>query len=159
MNSIYDYSIESIDGSLIDLNNFRGSVLLLVNTASYCGYTPQYEGLQTLYSSYKDKGLVIIAFPCNQFGGQEPDDQKTIASSCLVNYGVTFPVTKKIEVNGANAHPIFSYLKSNLKGIFNTEDIKWNFTKFLISRDGSPYKRYSPTDTPADIESDILKLL
>lgn len=140
------------------MENYKGKVVLVVNTASKCGLTPQYEGLEKLYKDYKDRGLVILGFPCNQFGKQEPGGAKEIAEGCLINYGVTFPMFSKIEVNGDNAHPIYKYLKSELKGTFGNR-IKWNFTKFLIDKDGTPYKRFSPTTTPDKLRSHIETLL
>lgn len=134
--SIYAYTINSLQGKEINFADFKDKVMLVVNTASKCGFTPQYEGLQKLHETYKDQGLEIIGFPCNQFGNQEPGDATEISENCLVNYGVSFLITEKIEVNGPNTHPIFKYLKESLPGILGTEDIKWNFTKFLIDKMG-----------------------
>ncbi len=159
MSQIYDFSINSLSGKVIDFADFRGKVVLIVNTASKCGYTPQYTGLQKLHEKYSEKGLVIIGFPCNQFGGQEPGDAETIQSTCLVNYGVTFLITEKIDVNGDNAHPIFTYLKESLPIEANQKAIKWNFTKFLIDTDGNPVKRFASAETPEMIEQEIVKLL
>ncbi len=153
--NIYDFKINSLEGAQIDFADYKGKTLLLVNTASKCGFTPQYAGLQLLYQKYKANGLVVIGFPCNQFGGQEPELGLEIKQNCLVRYGVTFPITEKVEVNGENEHPVFSYLKNSLPGILGTEDIKWNFTKFLIDPTGVPQKRYAPTVEPENIESDI----
>lgn len=158
-NTIYNYTINSLQGKEINFADFKNKVILIVNTASKCGLTPQYEGLQKLHETYKDQGLVIIGFPCNQFGGQEPGDAKEISENCLVNYGVSFLITEKIDVNGENTHPIFAFLKKSLPGILGTEDIKWNFTKFLIDSNGTPLKRFAPTVQPSEIEEDIKKLL
>jgi glutathione peroxidase len=157
--SIYNFQINSLQGQLIDFTDFKDKVILIVNTASLCGLTPQYTGLQELNEKYNDQGLVIIGFPCNQFGNQEPGDAKEIAGNCLVNYGVTFPITEKIEVNGDNTHPIFVYLKSSLPGLLGSQDLKWNFTKFLIDKNGIPFKRYAPTTEPGELESDIEKII
>ena len=159
MNSnFHQFKATSLQNKEIDMENYKGKVVLVVNTASKCGLTPQYEGLEKLYRDYKDKGLVILGFPCNQFGKQEPGSEKEIAEGCLINYGVTFPMFSKIEVNGDNTHPIYKYLKSELKGTFGNR-IKWNFTKFLIDKDGTPYKRFSPTTTPDKLRSHIETLL
>jgi len=159
MNSnFHQFKATSLQNKEIDMENYKGKVVLVVNTASKCGLTPQYEGLEKLYKDYKDRGLVILGFPCNQFGKQEPGGAKEIAEGCLINYGVTFPMFSKIEVNGDNAHPIYKYLKSELKGTFGNR-IKWNFTKFLIDKDGTPYKRFSPTTTPNKLRSHIETLL
>jgi glutathione peroxidase len=159
MNSnFHQFKATSLQNKEIDMENYKGKVVLVVNTASKCGLTPQYEGLEKLYKDYKDRGLVILGFPCNQFGKQEPGGAKEIAEGCLINYGVTFPMFSKIEVNGDNAHPIYKYLKSELKGTFGNR-IKWNFTKFLIDKDGTPYKRFSPTTTPDKLRSHIETLL
>jgi len=159
MNSnFHQFKATSLQNKEIDMENYKGKVVLVVNTASKCGLTPQYEGLEKLYKDYKDRELVILGFPCNQFGKQEPGGAKEIAEGCLINYGVTFPMFSKIEVNGDNAHPIYKYLKSELKGTFGNR-IKWNFTKFLIDKDGTPYKRFSPTTTPDKLRSHIETLL
>jgi len=159
MNSnFHQFKATSLQNKEIDMENYKGKVVLVVNTASKCGLTPQYEGLEKLYKDYKDRGLVILGFPCNQFGKQEPGGAKEIAEGCLINYGVTFPMFSKIEVNGDNAHPIYKYLKSELKGTFGNR-IKWNFTKFLIDKDGNPSKRFSPTTTPDKLRSYIEALL
>lgn len=154
----YQLEATSLQGEEISMNDYRGKVVLVVNTASKCGLTPQYEGLEELYSRYGDKGLVILGFPCNQFLNQEPGDDKSISEGCLINYGVTFPIFKKVDVNGDGAHPIFKYLKSELKGTFGNQ-VKWNFTKFLIDAEGNPVKRFGPTTKPEKIEKDIQKLL
>ena len=153
--SIYDFKARAIDGKEISLETYRGKVVLIVNVASKCGFTPQYKGLESLYEKYKDQGLVILGFPCNQFGGQEPGAEAEILSFCDLNYGVTFPLFSKIDVNGTNAHPLFGYLKTAKPGILGTEAIKWNFTKFLIDRKGEPIHRYAPSDKPEAIDSDV----
>ena len=153
--SIYDFKAAAIDGTEADLSSFRGKVLLIVNVASKCGFTPQYTGLESLYEKFKDQGFVVLGFPCNQFGGQEPGTEAEILSFCNLEYGVTFPLFSKIDVNGANAHPLYTYLKSAKPGILGTEAIKWNFTKFLIDRSGEPIRRYAPNDKPEAIETDI----
>lgn len=159
LNSIYDFKIKSLQGKEINFSDFKNKVILVVNTASKCGFTPQYSSLQELYAKYQDRGLVVIGFPCNQFGGQEPGDAKEIQESCLVNYGVSFLITEKVDVNGENASPIFELLKQSLPGIMGTEDIKWNFTKFLINKNGNPLKRYASSFEPTDIATDIEELL
>lgn len=156
--NFYKYSAISLKGNEISMDAYRGKVILVVNTASKCGFTPQYEGLEKLYTNYKEKGLVILGFPCNQFGNQEPGSEKEIAEGCLINYGVTFPMFSKVNVNGANAHPIFKFLKSRLPG-FMLKRIKWNFTKFLIDSDGVPVKRFAPATTPEKLIGDIEMLL
>lgn len=158
-NNIYNYKINSLQGKEINFEQFKDKVILIVNTASKCGLTPQYEGLQKLHETYKDQGLVIVGFPCNQFGGQEPGDAKEISENCLINYGVSFLITEKIEVNGENTHPIFTYLKDSLPGLLGLKDVKWNFTKFLIDRNGKPTKRYAPTVEPSEMEVDVKELL
>ncbi|WP_318423109.1 glutathione peroxidase [Photobacterium leiognathi] len=158
MTKIYDFEVKNITGDMLSLEKYQGKVLLIVNTASECGFTPQYESLQVLFDKYKDQGLVILGFPCNQFGGQEPGSEAEIAQSCLVNYGVTFPMFSKVDVKGALADPLFTYLVKALPGVLGA-NIKWNFTKFLIAPDGTPVKRYAPTTKPMDIEADIVKLL
>jgi glutathione peroxidase len=155
----YEFKINSLQGKEIDFANFKDKVVLIVNTASKCGFTPQYTGLQELHEQYKDKGLVVIGFPCNQFGGQEPGDAKEIEGECLVNYGVNFKITEKVDVNGENEHPIFHFLKHFLPGILGSEDVKWNFTKFLVGKNGIPAKRFAPTVEPKDLEGDMAELL
>ncbi|MBN2804106.1 MAG: glutathione peroxidase [Deltaproteobacteria bacterium] len=157
-NIFYEFKADSISGEEISMSDFKGKVVVVVNTASKCGLTPQYEGLETLYRKYKDRGLVVLGFPCNQFLNQEPGDEKLIAEFCVINFGVTFPMFSKIDVNGKNAHPLYKYLKKTLKGTVGTA-IKWNFTKFLIGKDGTPIKRFSPTTTPDKLEEDIEKAL
>ncbi|WP_318444155.1 glutathione peroxidase [Photobacterium leiognathi] len=158
MTKIYDFEVKNITGDMLSLEKYQGKVLLIVNTASECGFTPQYESLQALFDKYKEQGLVILGFPCNQFGGQEPGTEAEIAQSCLVNYGVTFPMFSKVDVKGAQADPLFTYLVKALPGVLGA-NIKWNFTKFLIAPDGTPVKRYAPTTKPLDIEADIVTLL
>lgn len=154
----YNLSATSIDGHLVEMSTYRGKLVLIVNTASECGLTPQYEGLESLYREYKDRGLVILGFPCNQFGKQEPGDEASIMEGCLNDYEVTFPVFAKVKVNGKFAHPLFKYLKNSLSGILGRR-IKWNFTKFLVDVNGSPIKRFAPTDNAAGIEKTIRVLL
>jgi glutathione peroxidase len=154
----FSFSARTLQGREISMDRYRGKTILVVNTASNCGLTPQYEGLQKLYEKYQEKGLVILGFPCNQFANQEPGDEKSISEGCLVNYGVTFPMFSKIDVNGNTAHPIFKYLKRELPGTL-VNSIKWNFTKFLIDAQGKPVKRYAPTTTPEKIESDLATAL
>jgi len=154
----YDFKATSLQGKEVSMENYKGKVVLVVNTASKCGLTPQYEGLEQLYKDFKDKGLVILGFPCNQFGKQEPGSEKEISEGCLINYGVSFPMFSKIDVNGENAHPIYKYLKKELKG-FPGSEIKWNFGKFLIDKQGTPYKRFSPFTVPSKLRADIEKLL
>jgi glutathione peroxidase len=159
MTSIYDFSARTIDGAEVSLADYKGKVLLLVNTASKCGFTPQYEGLEALYKARQAEGLVILGFPCNQFGAQEPGDEAEIASFCSLTYDVSFPMFAKIEVNGANTHPLYAYLKKAKPGLLGSEAIKWNFTKFLVDRTGAVVRRYAPTDTPTAIEKDVVELL
>lgn len=156
--SFYDLSARSLQGKEIPMSEYNGKVVLVVNTASKCGLTPQYEGLETLYRQYKDKGLVILGFPCNQFGNQEPGGRKEIEEGCLINYGVSFQMFEKVEVNGEGAHPVFTYLKSNLGGLFGSR-IKWNFTKFMIDAEGKPVKRFAPVTKPEKLVPYIEKLL
>jgi len=157
--SIYDFSATSIEGNPIALSHFKDKVLLIVNTASQCGFTPQYQGLQKLQTKFADQGFSVLGFPCNQFGGQEPGSANEIQSFCEARYGVSFPLFEKIDVNGSNAHPLFQYLTKAAPGILGTAGIKWNFTKFLVDRKGNIVKRYPPTTKPEDIEKDIQKLL
>ncbi|WP_299006608.1 glutathione peroxidase [uncultured Caulobacter sp.] len=157
--SVYDYSAKTLDGQDASLADYRGQVLLIVNTASKCGFTPQYEGLEQLWRTYKDRGFAILAFPCNQFGAQEPGDASEIANFCSLTYDVTFPVMSKIDVNGADAHPLYKFLKKEQKGLLGTEAIKWNFTKFLIGRDGEVVERFAPTTKPEDLTAAIEALL
>jgi glutathione peroxidase len=155
---IYNFSAKALQGDEISMDCYKGKTILIVNTASKCGLTPQYEGLQKLYEKYQEKGLVILGFPCNQFANQEPGDEQSISEGCLVNYGVTFPMFSKIDVNGKQAHPLFKYLKSKLPGTFGNS-IKWNFTKFLIDAEGKPVKRYAPTTSPEKIDGDLATAL
>ena len=156
--TIYDFVVKGNTGADIELAQYRGKVLLIVNTASKCGFTPQYKGLEDLYQKYKDKGLVILGFPCNQFAKQEPGDDSDIASFCELNFGVTFPLTKKVNVNGKEASPVFKFLKKKAKG-FLFSRIKWNFTKFLIDKDGQTVKRFGPITRPESLEADILRMI
>jgi glutathione peroxidase len=159
MTTIYDFSADSLGGAPVDLEQYRGKVLLIVNTASECGYTPQYKGLEAVYRQFKDKGIEVLGFPCNQFGKQEPGTADDIGAFCEKNYGVTFPLFAKINVNGADAHPLYKHLKSHARGVLGTEAIKWNFTKFLVKKDGTVYKRYAPQTAPEELAGDIEKLL
>jgi glutathione peroxidase len=152
--SFYDYSAKLNDGSLRKLNKYKRQVLLVVNTASQCGFTPQYKGLQELYATYKDRGFAVLAFPCDQFGHQEPGSDEEIASFCETNYGVDFPLFSKVEVNGDNAHPLYKFLKSEKGGLLG-DAIKWNFTKFLIDKQGNVIERYAPLTPPDNIARDI----
>ncbi len=158
MNTIYDFKALTSNGKELDFEQFRGKVLLIVNTASKCGFTPQFAGLEELNQRYKDKGLVVIGFPCNQFASQDPGSDEEISNFCRINYGVTFQMMKKIDVNGKNADPIFQFLKDRSKNIFS-DDIKWNFTKFLVASDGVTVKRYAPTVKPNRMRKDIEELL
>jgi glutathione peroxidase len=160
MPSIYSFSAEPLGGGVpVSLENYAGKVLLIVNTASECGFTPQYAGLQKLYNDYATRGLAVLGFPCNQFGKQEPGDSAQIGSFCEKNYGVTFPIFDKIDVNGANAHPLYRWLTGEAPGLLGLEAIKWNFTKFLVDRNGKVVKRYAPVTKPEAIAADIDKLL
>jgi glutathione peroxidase len=156
---IYDIDVKTIDGKPQKLDAYRGKTLLVVNVASQCGFTPQYEGLQKLYDEFKDRNFAVLGFPCDQFGHQEPGSEAEIQSFCSTTYSVTFPMFAKINVNGSDAHPLYSHLKSEKKGLLGSESIKWNFTKFLVGPDGSVIKRYAPTDTPASIREDVAQLL
>jgi len=156
--SVYDFSVTSLDGSSVSLEKYRGKVLLIVNTATGCGFTPQYEGLQRLYDDYKNKGLEILDFPCNQFGNQAPGTNEEIVSFCQLKYHTTFPTFAKIDVNGKNEIPLYTYLKNKKKSLLG-KNIKWNFTKFLVDENGQVVKRYEPTTKPQDMELDILKVL
>ena len=158
MSSFHDFKAKTISGEERSMQDYKDQVVLVVNTASKCGLTPQFEGLQKLHEEYKDKGLKILGFPCNQFAGQDPGSNDEIANFCIKNYGVDFTMFDKIDVNGKDAHPLFDYLKNQLGGTLGKK-IKWNFTKFLIGKDGQPIKRFAPTKKPKDIEKDILKAL
>ncbi|GAB3243295.1 glutathione peroxidase [Chitinimonas naiadis] len=157
--AIYDFSANRLDGAPENLDAYRGKVLLIVNTASECGFTPQYAGLEKLYAQYADKGFAVLGFPCNQFGGQEPGAADQIGAFCEKNFGVSFSMFEKIEVNGDGAHPLYRYLKSSAKGLLGTEAIKWNFTKFLVDRDGKVVDRFAPTTKPEELTSQIESLL
>ena len=157
--STFDFKAEDIAGKPVDLSQYKGQVLLIVNTASKCGFTPQYKGLEKVYEQFKDKGAVVLGFPCNQFGGQEPEGEAEIGAFCEKNFGVTFPLFAKVDVNGGGAHPLFQHLKKAAPGLLGTEAIKWNFTKFLIKKDGTVYKRYAPSTAPEELVGDIEKLL
>lgn len=159
MTTIYDFSAKTLQGKDVSLAAYRGQPMLIVNTASKCGFTPQYEGLEKLYREHSDKGLVVLGFPCNQFGAQEPGSADEIGAFCQVNYGVSFPMFAKIDVNGAAAHPLYTWLKGEQAGILGTRNIKWNFTKFLVSRDGKVVGRFAPTTKPKDIEQAIAQVL
>jgi glutathione peroxidase len=159
MADIYDFSVKDIHGKTVRLERYRGKVMLIVNTASKCGFTPQYKGLEALHQKLAGRGLAVLGFPCNQFGAQEPGNEDEIASFCEVNYGVTFPLFAKIDVNGDDAAPLYVFLKKAKPGLLGTEAIKWNFTKFLVDRDGKVVERYSPNTEPAAIAADIEKLL
>lgn len=157
MNNFYDFEAEDAGGKLIKMSQYQNKFVLVVNVASRCGFTKQYAGLERLYETYKDKGLIILAFPCNQFAGQESGEIEEILSFCKLNYGVTFPIFNKIKVNGKEAHPLFNYLKESLPDILGAR-IKWNFTKFLIDQNGNPLKRFAPTDTPEIIEKYLISI-
>lgn len=159
MTAITELPVKAADGGETDLSAYAGQVLLIVNTASKCGFTPQYEGLEALHRKYQDRGFAVLAFPCNQFGGQEPGDAAEIANFCKLSYDVTFPVFGKIDVNGPDAAPVFRHLKSEAKGLLGSEAIKWNFTKFLVARDGKVADRYAPTTKPEALERNIEELL
>ena len=159
MASVYDFTVKNIRSKDVKLDAYKGKPLLIVNTASECGFTPQYKGLETLYQKYHGKGLEILGFPCNQFGAQEPGTEKEIESFCEVNYGVTFPLFAKVDVNGDNAAPLYRHLKKSKPGLLGSEAIKWNFTKFLVDRNGNVVERYAPNAEPESITGDIEKLL
>ena len=153
--TVYDFDARQINGQNIALSEFRGQVMLIVNTASQCGFTPQFGGLEELHKTYGGKGLAVLGFPCNQFGGQDPGADIDIASFCQVNYGVSFPMMSKVDVNGPAAHPLYQWLRAEAPGLLGSQSIKWNFTKFLIGKDGKVIKRYAPLDKPADLAKDI----
>jgi len=157
--TIYEFSAKTIHGKEISLADYKGRVVLAVNTASKCGFTPQYAGLQKLYEVYRDQGLVILGFPCNQFAEQEPSSETEIASFCSLNYGVTFPLFAKVDVNGQNTHPLFIFLKDSLRGFLGSRTVKWNFTKFLVGRDGKPIKRFSSRMPPEKLKGAIERAL
>lgn len=157
-NTFYQLTATSIQGEEIKMDTYKGKAILVVNTASECGLTPQFEGLESLYKKYKDEGLIILGFPCNQFGNQEPGDEKAIEQGCVINFGVTFPMFAKVDVNGSTAHPIFKYLKKELGGLFGGK-IKWNFTKFLLDKNGKPVERFAPVTPPEKIDRYVKKIL
>jgi glutathione peroxidase len=157
--NVFDFSANALDGTPVDLSSYRGQVLLIVNTASACGFTPQYRGLETMHRDYGERGFEVLGFPCNQFGKQESGSEAEIGQFCERNFGVSFPLFAKIDVNGANAHPLFRHLKREAPGILGTQGVKWNFTKFLVNRDGSVVKRYAPNTKPEEIRDDIEHLL
>jgi glutathione peroxidase len=157
--NVYDFHATGLDGKPVDLAQYRGKVLLIVNTASKCGFTPQYQGLEAVYRELHGRGLEVLGFPCNQFGAQEPGSEEEIGAFCEKNYGVSFPMFAKVDVNGDAAHPLWKHLKGEAPGVLGTEGIKWNFTKFLIGRDGKVAHRYAPTTKPEEIADDIEKLL
>ncbi len=159
MSSLYDFTARAADGAPVSLSDYRGKVLLIVNTASKCGFTPQYEGLEALYRTYKDQGLEVLAFPCNQFGAQEPGDAHEIANFCSLTYDVTFPVLGKIDVNGPKADPLYTFLTRQKRGVLGTAGIKWNFTKFLVGRDGTVLERFAPAAAPASLVEAVEKAL
>ena len=159
MTSLYDFTAQTADGSPAPLADYRGKVLLIVNTASKCGFTPQYEGLEALYRKYKDQGLVVLGFPCNQFGAQEPGSAEEIANFCTLTYDVTFPVLAKIDVNGPSADPLYQYLTHEKRGLLGSTGIKWNFTKFLVGRDGKVLERFAPADKPESLDGAVKKAL
>ncbi len=159
MSTIFDFCADSLSGQPVNLSQYKGKVLLIVNTASKCGFTPQYKGLEAVYQQFRERGVEVLGFPCNQFGAQEPGQAEEIGAFCEKNYGVTFPLFAKIDVNGAHAHPLFQKLKKDAPGILGTEGIKWNFTKFLIRKDGTVYDRYAPSTKPEELIADIEKLL
>jgi len=159
MDTIFDFKADSLTGAPVNLEQYRGKVLLIVNTASKCGFTPQYQGLEAVYRQFRDKGVEVLGFPCNQFGKQEPGDASQIGEFCEKNYGVTFPMFAKIDVNGDAAHPLFRHLKKEATGLLGSQAIKWNFTKFLVKKDGTVYKRYAPRTEPKELMADIEKLL
>lgn len=159
MTNVYDFSAKTLDGKSVPLDAWRGKALLIVNTASKCGFTPQYEGLETLHRDLADRGFEVLGFPCNQFGAQEPGDAEEIKNFCSLRYDVTFPMFAKVDVNGAEAHPLFNFLKAARPGLLGSQTIKWNFTKFLIDRDGNPVARYAPQEKPEALRRDIEKLL
>ena len=159
MTSVYDFSARTIDGDEQPLSDFQGKAMLVVNTASKCGFTPQYTGLENLWKKYQDKGLVVLGFPCDQFGHQEPGNEEEIKSFCSLSYDVTFPMYAKVDVNGDKAHPLWKFLKKEKSGLLGIDAIKWNFSKFLVDKHGKVVKRYAPTDTPEKIEKDLASVL
>ena len=159
MPGVHDYTVDDIGGKPVRLKQYDGDVLLIVNVASACGFTPQYKGLEEMYEKFSDKGLVVLGFPCDQFGHQEPGDEAEIKNFCSLTYDVKFPMFAKVDVNGAGTHPLYKFLKHEAKGLLGSESIKWNFTKFLIDKNGNVVKRYAPTDTPTSIAKDVAPML
>ncbi|MDF1628574.1 MAG: glutathione peroxidase [Alcanivoracaceae bacterium] len=159
MTTVFDFTAQDIAGKDVDLSQYNGKVLLIVNTASKCGFTPQYKGLQAVFEKYRERGFEVLGFPCNQFGHQEPGDEAQISEFCELNFGVDFPLFGKIDVNGDDAHPLYRHLKEEAPGLLGSKAVKWNFTKFLVNRDGQVVKRYAPTDKPEALAKDIEKLL
>jgi len=159
MTTVFDFTAQDIAGKDVDLSQYQGKVLLIVNTASKCGFTPQYKGLQAIFEKYRERGFEVLGFPCNQFGHQEPGDEAQISEFCELNFGVDFPLFGKIDVNGDDAHPLYRHLKEEAPGLLGSKAVKWNFTKFLVNRDGQVVKRYAPTDKPESLAKDIEKLL
>ena len=159
MTTIYDFSAKTIDGAEQKLDAYKGKTVLVVNVASKCGFTPQYKGLEAMYEKFSDKGLVVLGFPCDQFGHQEPGDEAEIKNFCALTYDVKFPMFAKVDVNGADAHPLYKYLKHEAKGLLGSEAIKWNFTKFLVDKTGKVVRRYAPTDTPEGIGKEMAAVL
>ncbi len=159
MPSIYSFNAQQMDGKTVALKKFQGKVLLIVNTASACGFTPQFKGLEELHERFGPEGLVVLGFPCNQFGEQDAGSNEEIASFCQLNYGVSFPMMRKVDVNGPQAHPLYQWLVQEAPGLLGSKAIKWNFTKFLVGKDGQVIKRYAPTDTPASLTQDIAAAL
>lgn len=157
--TVYQFEAKKINGQTISLSEYKGDVLLIVNTASNCGFTPQYKELQKLYEQYKEKGFTVLGFPCNQFMNQEPGSESDIQSFCEMNFGVTFPLFSKVDVNGKNAHPLFQYLTEEAPGVLGMKAVKWNFTKFLVNRSGEVVERYAPNTNPIEISQDIEKLI
>lgn len=155
MRTVYDFEVLQINGQSVPLSQFKGKVMLIVNTASACGFTPQFAGLEALHQTYGPQGLVVLGFPCNQFGAQDAGSNAEIAEFCQLNYGVSFPMMAKIEVNGDGAHPLYQWLCAEAPGLLGSKSIKWNFTKFLVGKEGAVLKRYAPTDTPASLTHDI----
>ena len=159
MTTVFDFTAQDIAGKDVDLSQYKGKVLLIVNTASKCGFTPQYKGLQAVFEKYRERGFEVLGFPCNQFGHQEPGDEAQISEFCELNFGVDFPLFGKIDVNGDDAHPLYRHLKEEAPGLLGSKAVKWNFSKFLVNRDGQVVKRYAPTDKPESLAKDIEKLL
>lgn len=159
MTNVYDFSARTLDGETVSLDRYRGKALLIVNTASQCGFTSQYSGLEQLHRDFSARGFEVLGFPCNQFGAQEPGDAEEIKKFCALNYDVTFPLFAKVDVNGADAHPLFEFLKKTIPGLLGSQAIKWNFTKFLVDREGDPVARYAPQEKPESLRKDIEKVL